>query len=480
MVVTIMAGMPTDVGCRPRWATPRTPERPTFGPQVAHVARALGFELMPHQRLVLDVGLEVDDRGHFAYREICLTEPRQSGKTSMLLALATWRATVFARAHGAQRIAYSAQSGLDARRKLFEDWVPLLEGSEMAPLLRLVRRAQGGESLVFSGGSRLAPLSSSASSGHGKVIDLALLDEAFADVDDRREVAMIPAMSTRRDGQLWITSTAGGPEALYLRRKVEAGRSAVERDVRDGRAYFEWSAPDDVDLEDESSWWNYMPALGRTISPEVVRLDAQTMSPGAFARSYANQWVTVTDSPLDLDAWRACQVVETEHSGEVHLSVDCPPERNSAVIVASSWNDGTPSLEVLARRPGIGWVVAAVVEHYQRSQVRTVVAHGAGPIGSVLPELERELGAALHVATEAEMTKAAGLFATSVTEQRLRVLGDQALDDAVIGARQRKRGDAFTWSRRSLSTDLSPLVAASLALWSATTAGDGGALYVFR
>jgi hypothetical protein len=480
MVVTIMVTMPTDVGCRPRWATPRTPERPTFGPQVAHVAQALGFELMPHQRLVLDVGLEVDDRGHFAYREVCVTEPRQSGKTSMLLALATWRATLFARAHGAQRAAYSAQAGLDARRKMFEDWLPILETSELARLLRTVRRSQGSESLVFAGGSRLSPLSNNAGAGHGRVVDLALVDEAFADVDDRREVAMLPAMVTRRDAQLWITSTAGGPEALYLRRKVEEGRAAVERDVRTGRAYFEWSAPDDVDLEDESTWWNYMPALGRTISPDVVRLDAQTMSPGAFGRSYGNQWIVLTDSVLDLDAWRACQVVETEHTGEIHLAVDCPPERTSAVIVAAAWNDGTPTLEVLDRRPGIGWVVGALVEHYQRSQIRTVVAHGAGPIGSVLPELERELGAALHVATESEMTRAAGLFATSVVEHRVRVLADRALDDAVYGARQRKRGDAFTWSRRSLSTDLSPLVAASLALWSATTAGDGGALYVFR
>ena len=78
------------------------------------------------------------------------------------------------------------------------------------------------------------------------------------------------------------------------------------------------------------------------------------------------------------------------------------------------------------------------------------------------------------------MTVAAGTFYDAVLERPATGAARRAmLDDAVAGARQRRRGDAFTWSRRSPATDLSPLVAASLAVWRAVTA-DLGALWVFK
>src|SRR5262245_40391506 len=198
----------------PRWATPRTTERFTYGSQVAAVARALGFTLMPHQQLVLDVGLEVDaDTGTFAYRDITVTEPRQGGKSTRIFSLAVWRALIFA-AYDKQLqvIAYSAQSGFDARRKMLDDWVPLIEQSQVLDAVRAIRRGAGHEVIEFDNSSRIAPMANAAGSGHGKVLDVGIIDEAFDDIDDRREQAIIPAMATRANAQLWVASTAGTAE----------------------------------------------------------------------------------------------------------------------------------------------------------------------------------------------------------------------------------------------------------------------------
>ena len=54
--------------CPPRFATART-DRETFGGEVAKLAALLGFQLMDHQRLFLDVALEHED-GALVYREI--------------------------------------------------------------------------------------------------------------------------------------------------------------------------------------------------------------------------------------------------------------------------------------------------------------------------------------------------------------------------------------------------------------------------
>src|SRR5262245_7346570 len=107
--------------CEPRWATPRSPQRRTLGPQVAAVAARLGTPLMPWQRLVADVGLELLEDGRPAYREVIVPVPRQSGKTSLILAVEVQRAVGWAPAFGPQRLVYSAQTGADARKKLLED-----------------------------------------------------------------------------------------------------------------------------------------------------------------------------------------------------------------------------------------------------------------------------------------------------------------------------------------------------------------------
>src|SRR6266508_5204234 len=68
--------------CPPLYATPRDPTRKTLGGAVAKVAKALGTPLMPWQRLVADVAMEVDPRtGRLVYGEVVVTTPRQQGKT---------------------------------------------------------------------------------------------------------------------------------------------------------------------------------------------------------------------------------------------------------------------------------------------------------------------------------------------------------------------------------------------------------------
>ena len=51
------------------------------------MADKLGQPFMPWQRLVADVGCEIDPvTGLPAYREVRVTVPRQSGKTTLFLA----------------------------------------------------------------------------------------------------------------------------------------------------------------------------------------------------------------------------------------------------------------------------------------------------------------------------------------------------------------------------------------------------------
>ena len=115
--------------CPPLYATPRDPARDTLGGAVAEVAEQLGMPLMPWQRQVADVAMEVDPAtGLLAYREVDLTTPRQSGKTTLELAVLVHRCRTWARS----RALYAAQSRIHAHKKWEDEHVATLKRSPFA------------------------------------------------------------------------------------------------------------------------------------------------------------------------------------------------------------------------------------------------------------------------------------------------------------------------------------------------------------
>jgi hypothetical protein len=130
--------------CNPRWSTPRSRDRQTLGPEILTIGRQLGHTLMPWQQLVADTGLEIDrDSGLPAFREVVVTVPRQSGKTTLVLAWELQRALMW---NSMQRCAYTAQTGWDARRKLIDDQAPILMGSPLKATVTRVFRGSGTRS----------------------------------------------------------------------------------------------------------------------------------------------------------------------------------------------------------------------------------------------------------------------------------------------------------------------------------------------
>ena len=422
---------------------------------------------MPWQQLVLDVALEIDpDTGKLIYREVILTVPRQSGKTTLLLTLILLRALSAPR----QNIRYTAQTGSDARKKWMDDWLPILEPSKFKPLFR-VRLTNGHEALIFKNGSMQGLVAATKKTGHGGSIDLGIVDEAFAQPDARLEQALKPAMITRPEPQLWIVSTAGTvDDSPYLWQKVEAGRQLAEAGVTKAVAYFEWSADDEADPADPATWRSCMPALGYTVTEEAVAADFESMTLSEFSRAYLNRWVAaISDPVIPLDKWMELVDERSTITGALCFSFDVTPDKaTSCIAVAGFRDDGLPHLEVIASGRGTGWLPSRLAELVTQHNPNAVVCDARGPAGSLLPEIER-LGVDVIPVSTAEHAQACGLLFDAVANQRLRHLGTAELLTALDGAVKRRLGDAWAWSRRSSSIDISSLVAVTLAHWGLQT-----------
>lgn len=417
---------------------------------------------MPWQRLVADVGLELDgETGLPVFREIVVTVPRQSGKTTLVLAWELQRALRWAQP---QRCAYTAQTGWDARRKLIDDQAPLLNGSPFKVAVDRVFRGAGTEAIVFKNGSRIDVLATSEAAGHGRTIDLGVIDEAFADTDDRREQALLPAMATRASAQILVVSTAGTDASIYLNRKIEAGRNAVTNGDRGGIAYFEWSASDEQDIDDPATWWSCMPALGHTINEQVVQHARATMSEGDFRRSWLNQQTTSDERVIPASIWDAVCDPAVRPEGRLVFAVDVNPERSAAAIAVS---DEQGRVELIDHRPGVPWVVARLKELSDRWDA-TIILDGYGPAGSLVDQLEDQQ-VRVEKLSGRQVANACGAFYDAVSDRKIQIRTNELLDDAIAAARRRSSGDAWAWARSDTQSDICPLVAITLAFDRATT-----------
>ncbi len=472
--VVVVVAPATELACPPRFGTTRTPGRATLGPAVGLVARRLGKPFMPWQQLVADVCMEIDpDTGRLAYDELGLTVPRQSGKSTFILAKATHRCSAGQFFGPRQRLVYTAQTRQKAREKWEEDYAAELEASRVFRNRVQVHRGNGNEHIRFQNGSRFGIEANTEKAGHGGTLDEAYIDEAFAQVDNRLEQAFSPAMITRANKLLAWVSTAGWSGASpYLEDKTRVGRIAVAEGRTHGLCYFEWSAPEGCDPGDESVWWQCMPALGHTITIEAIRAEYRKAVDGDklhdFMRAYLNLWVPkmVYETDLiDMRVWADLGDVDSQPEQRVVYGIAVSMDRMmSAVAVAGARSDGLKHVDVGRHDKGTRWIKEFCVDLDSRRGDVTFVIDGGGPAASLIPDLQ-DADLNLEIIGTHELGQAYGITIDAITNDELRHRNQPSLTTAVKSAKARSLGDgASAFGRKASGQDITPIEAASLAL----------------
>ncbi len=433
---------------------------------------------MPWQQAWSDVIGEVDPAtGRMYYPTVIEVVPRRAGKSFLTLATHVQRMST------APYLRNWATSITESKmRELYRlAWVPTIQSSALSPALKC-RMAQGSESLTLrSNGSVCSLFAPTRSGTHGDDADMVSIDEVWAfDVVQGREamVGIRPAQATRPRRQTLYLSAAGDEASTWLDELMVLGRRAVESGERSGVAYIEYSAADSLDdvadPYDPALLAAVHPAYGLTIDATAIADDAKSMSVYDYARSYlgirtgARELVPI----VDLNAWAA--VIDAKSMADpLAFGCDVAFDRTSAAIaVAGRREDGRLHVEVVDTRAGTGWVAARLAELHTRWHV-PIVVDDKGPSVTLLAELEKLHVPVNHPGT-AGVTAAAAGFCDAVTDATLRHRGQPALQNALRAAARRPVGDAWAFSRKGSTGDVSALVAASLALWGATALEPAG------
>jgi phage terminase large subunit-like protein len=421
---------------------------------------------MPWQQHVADVALEVDAAGVPIYRSVDLLVPRQSGKTTLILALTIHRAMAFGRR---QRITYAAQTGQDAAKKWNDDWLPILRAADALHGLFEVRLDNNlGRAILWGPGaygSIQDLMAGTERAGHGGTRDLCIADEFFAQQDNRLQQAFTPSMATRADAQFWRVSTAGTAASVPLRKRVDAGRRRCKTGKHGRTAYFEWSAPDDADRYSPATWRACMPALGHTITEATVLAEVTDMDADEFDRAYLNRWGGDRKSEriISETVWDECMDATSQPGECLSWALDVSPGGGSAAFaVASMRPDGRRHVEVVDHRDGDAWVVARAVELRDRHGVFELRLVAGSPAMAKAEDL-RAAGITVEVVSGSTAAAAAAGFVSSAVAGEVAHLGQASLNVALDGAVKKMMGDVWTLARKRSTTDICSLVAVSIA-----------------
>lgn len=389
-------------GPAPRYATARTLERETFGPQIRRIARLLGLKPFAHQEYAWDVGLEVQSEaagdpnpGAWAYDTVTMTMPRRSGKTVTLQPVTMHRAELIRRAY----LVMTAQSG-KAAVKRWRDLADVIEDSYMGDRVKKRISISHEELRWHKTQSVFEPFAPKDDANHGDEPDLILATEIWkwtAEQGAALEQAIRPTFLTN-NAQFWRESTAGTDESAYYNGVRRLGRKAVEEGRTLGHAYFEWSIPEKVDgvpvedLDDEQLLdlvVKHHPRsdldMRRFLAEELERAQLPEGEGRllGFLRPYGNFVAQNVGRQALIPASSLAAALTLDHIPQgpkipVGFAFDLDPDgRQGAVAAAWRGDDGRALVEVVRVNVGTRWVPSFVAGVWERqlNEIRHVTVN---------------------------------------------------------------------------------------------------------
>jgi hypothetical protein len=462
-------------GAPPKWATPRDPDAPTDGGRISKIADALGKPLRPWQRLVADVATERDAFGQYRYEIILVTVPRQSGKTTLVGPVQLDRVIC----NPGIRAFYTAQTGKDARKR-FEDLVALVKESPL-DAVAAYRWSAGDEGISFPNRSALKLFAPGLAALHGETPPLVTLDEIwhYDELlgDAMLEGAILPAQMTltgRR--QVWMISTAGTAESVFMKKWVDRGR-ANESARLAGRplpwpklAYFEWSLADGADPYDPQAIADFHPAVGIPGGVTAEDLLATPTSPANWLRGFCNLWTETKDPIFPDELWRdlARDPIEVPRRRDVTITWEAAPGNESGVVMAT-WRDvdGSPVSRVLHSAPGTRWMVDYIVDVIREWKPARYGADDGGPTRKITDSVRRRLGDTFEVSTTGgrDFGTACDAWISAVNHREFKHDGTVAFDKGRRHLVLKRTGDVVSFSRAASTGPIVAPIASAVGLW---------------
>lgn len=336
-----------------------------------------------------------------------------------------------------------------------------------------LKRAIGREEIVFRNGSRIVfkARERGAMRGVPKVRKL-ILDEAQI-LGESVLPDMLPTLNAATNPQIIMVGTPPKPgdsgEAFtQLRKEALSGES-------DDVFYIEYTADPDLSLDDRAAWAQANPAFasGRVPERAIARLRKRFTNDDDFAREALGRWDRADNGEvITEDVWEMSEDITSQIASDMALAIEVGPDAAYASLcIAGTRIDGRAHIELVEQRKGTSWVVPYVRGFLTANPgVRSVVLDLGSSARVLVDDFTREKIKLTHPRVmdvgDACLRIVDGLASGEVVH-----IGQPQMNISRQGARKRALGTEgmWAWSRKSSVSDITPIVAATLALWGSQT-----------
>lgn len=422
-------------------------------------ALALGFDAWQDGLGALI--LATDPQGVYAADTSVISIPRQVGKTFLIGAIAFGLClrrpdtTVIWTAHR-----------FKTARETFTSMKALARKPTVAPEIEKISNANGEEGIHFANGSRV--LFGARENGFGlgfAGVGVLVLDEAQR-LTSKAMDDLIPTTNAHPNPLILLTGTPPRPTDpgevfTMLREEALAGAA-------NGTLYVEISADRNADIDDRAQWAKANPSFPhRTPERSILRM-RKNLSPDSFRREALGIWDEVVryHAVVKASVWSTFSDIGPADGVKPNaLAVDMSHGREISVTACWLEGDNAHGEEVWAgvdEDAALEWVAARAGRRIP------VVIDNASPAASLAPAL-RARKVRVIATSAGDMAKACGMFAGKATSGRFTHANQDAINDALEGARKRAIGTAggWGWDRRDETVNIAPIVSLTLSLFGA-------------
>lgn len=451
----------------------------TLWPRVVDRCLEMGveFDAWQHGAGTVALGLRADGKFAATVGGVVLSIPRQVGKTFFVAMIVIALCTMFP----GMTVLWTAHRTRTAT-KTFTTVQGMVRRPKIAPFLaptanQGIRTANGEQEILFSNGSIIMFGAREQGFGRGfDEVDIEVFDEGQILTAKALE-DMVPAANQSRQSTgalLFFMGTPPRPvdpgeEFTNRREKALTGKSR-------NMVYIEFSADDDSDPDDQDQWRKANPSFPyRTPVESMERMREQLTDDDSFRREALGIWSKISKrGVIPMDAWDDRLDGESFAAERMALGIEVGPDLESAsVVLAGQRPDGEWHIEIEETRSGSAWLIGYVTKLIEANPGLSGVA---GDVGGPLSALVDKRGdrwhlkrtsIRVHAPRVVELGAACSTLMDGIYTGWLHHIGQPQLTTAASVAGKRPLGDTGMWvfSRKTAVADITPIQAATLALW---------------
>lgn len=457
----------------------------TAWPRVVAKCAEMGvfFDSWQHGIGTAALGKRADGKYATTVNGVVLSIPRQVGKTFLVgmiiiaLCVLVPNTTVLWTAHRTR-----------TATKTFKSMQGYVRRKKIARYLKKnrndgIRTSNGEQEIEFSNGSII--MFGARADGFGRgfdEVDIEVFDEAQI-LDEKALEDMVPAANQSRNPAGALMFFMGTPPRPvdkgeeFRARRAEALDAPVVDGVgySDGLMYVEFSADEDADPDDEAQWTIANPSYPLRTSLEAMqRMRANLKNDDSFKREALGIWDPL-DTPrvIDEESWNAVADPASMAIERLTLAIDVAPDRSvAAVSLAGLRSDGVWHIELDDARKRTDWIAPVVEGLAKKNRLHAVVLDELSGLVELRKNGKHYLEGTDVVVTLAasegrDMAIACQKYFDAVIRGTVRHPDQPQLNVAISVARKRNIGAAWGWNRKDATSDITPVVSSTLALWGA-------------